>query len=57
MLPTKMKYQNTCFELQTKYKEYSGDNFPNFLGEYMIIKNRKKKRSEKPTKKRQASTQ
>ena len=48
------KHQNTCFELQAKYKEFSGDNFPNFLGEYMIIKDRKKNRS---SKKRQASTQ
>jgi hypothetical protein len=50
------KHQNTCFDLQSKYKEYSGDNFPNFLGEYTILKDRKKKRTEKTSKKRTAST-
>lgn len=39
----------TCSELRNKYEEYTNESFPNFFGEYMMVKNRKKKR--------QASTQ
>lgn len=43
-----------CSELTNKYTEYTNEAFPNFLGEYLMIKDRKKNRLGK---KRQASTQ
>ena len=39
------KQKNINFALQDKYKEYSGETFPNFLGEFMVLSEKRKKRS------------